>query len=116
MPFVPLLRTSALGGGALNAYTIGVTGGIGVNNIGLLVSVAGKITHDDTGFAYVDDGSLVQDGSGWIGVRVDKTGLTAAFTEGKQCVITGVSSILKQGEAYIPVLRPRGDADAVIYP
>ncbi|MBP6963902.1 MAG: N-acetylmuramoyl-L-alanine amidase [Armatimonadetes bacterium] len=116
MPFVPLLRTSALGGGALNAYTIGVTGGISVNNIGLLVSVAGKITRDDAGFAYVDDGSLVQDGSGWIGVRVDKTGLTAAFTEGKQCVITGVSSILKQGEAYIPVLRPRNDADAVIYP
>ncbi|MBP6963901.1 MAG: GerMN domain-containing protein, partial [Armatimonadetes bacterium] len=65
MPFVPMMSAKHLGGGALNAYTIGVTGGIGVNNIGLLVSVAGKITHDDTGFAYVDDGSLVQDGSGW---------------------------------------------------
>ncbi len=116
MPFIPLLRTSDLGGAALNSRTPGVTGATGVNNIGLLVSIAGKITHVDTDFVYIDDGVGLEDGSGFIGVRVDKTGLTKVFTQGKHAVVTGISSIKQLGSNYIRVLRAGSDDDVVIYP
>lgn len=116
MPFIPLLRTDHLGGADLNALTRGATGVLGVNNVGLLVSVAGKVTHVDGTFLYVDDGAGAQDGSGFSGVRVDKTGLATVFEVDKQVVLTGISSLMKLGTDYIPVLRVRSDADVTIYP
>jgi len=116
MPFIPLLRTSYLGGADLNPLTRGVAGAFGVNNVGLLVSIAGKVTHVDGTFVYIDDGAGVQDGSGYVGVRIDKSGLTKVFEVDKQAAVTGISSLMKLGTEYIPVLRARSDADATIYP
>lgn len=39
-----------------------------LNNIGLLVSTTGKVTHTDTGYFYLDDGSKLYNGSGCTGV------------------------------------------------
>lgn len=116
MPFIPLLRTGDLGGADLNPLTRGATGALGVNNVGLLVRVAGTITHVDGTFVYIDDGAGVRDGSGYPGVRVDISGLTKVFEADKQATVTGISSLMKLGTDYIPVLRARSDADATIYP
>ena len=64
------LNNRAIGGGDFNVLTSGPAGGTGLNNIGLLVRVWGKVTAiGDNGF-YVDDGSSLGDGSGSTGIRV----------------------------------------------
>lgn len=78
----------------------GITGAFGLNNIGLLISIAGKVTYSDAGFFYMDDGTAVADDSGHAGVRV----LGAApVNEGEDPVgryvrITGISSCFKAAD------------------
>ena len=60
----------AVGGRAVPPRITGVTGGIGVNNMGLLVKIAGRVTYLGGTSFYVDDGSNVADGTGHIGVQV----------------------------------------------
>lgn len=48
----------------------GIEGCIYPNNIGLFIQTAGRVTHVDDEFFYIDDGSGLQDGSGYRGVRV----------------------------------------------
>lgn len=109
------LKGNSVGGASLNAYTGGVVGGVGTNNIGLLVTVFGRITHSEDTFAYVDDGSGYQDGSGYMGVRILKTGLTNPLEEGKFAVVTGISSTCQVGSSVAPMIRPRSDADVITY-
>lgn len=75
---------------------VGVMNGSGLNNIGLLVSVIGKVTHVDTDFFYVDDGSTLNDGSGRVGLRVDAMGLSLPALD-EHVIVTGISSCLKSG-------------------
>lgn len=72
----------------------GVAGAEGLNNIGLLVRVSGRVTYSDWDFFYIDDGSNVQDGSGWPGVKVL---LVGGFPpeQGRYVQVTGVSSCWK---------------------
>lgn len=42
----------------------------GLNNLGLLVRVVGRVTHVGTDHFYIDDGANCDDGSGHLGVRV----------------------------------------------
>jgi hypothetical protein len=110
------MRNGALGGAELNAYTPGVTGASGTNNIGLLVATTGRITHADVGFCYFDDGSAIQDGSGFIGVKLDTTRLTTLPGEGQYIKVIGISGVELFGSDAIRVLDPRGDTDVTIWP
>ena len=113
----PISMTNrALGGASLNPYTPGVTGGSGVNNIGLLVTIVGRVTHSEVGFCYIDDGSALQDGSGYIGVKVDTSTLSASPAEDAYVTITGISATELSGPNTIRLLKPRRDADVVTYP
>jgi hypothetical protein len=117
----------ALGGGQLNANTPGVSGGLGLNNIGLLVKTWGTVTYVDTDskFFYIDDGSKLDDQSGIAearGVRVSYAGLAQGNTftapdNGQFVVITGISSTtaitVGENTRIIPTLRPRRDTDMV---
>lgn len=120
------LSNKALGGGALNQYTPGVTDGIGLNNIGLLVRTSGQVTYIDTinQFFYIDDGSGFNDQSGLpgaTGIRVSYKDLAPGNTFnppdalGRYVLITGISSTteLTIGETtrIIPTLRPRQQTD-----
>jgi len=124
------LNNRALGGSELNSYTPGVTGGVGLNNIGLLVRTWGAVTYIDTGqrFFYIDDGSHLKDGtlhSDWltpnVGVRVSYAGLAEGNTidppsqTGLRYAITGISSTtaipVGQGTSIIRTLRPRRQTD-----
>lgn len=84
-----------LGGSPVGLLTPGVNGGRGLNNIGLLVRVWGKVTQIGDDYLYIDDGSKLKDGTLTgeeenIGVRVicDPTG----HNEGDFLIVTGISS------------------------
>jgi len=115
MPGAPLIPSRYVGGASLNSYTPGVFGGVGVNNIGLLITAVGKITHAETGFMYIDDGRARQDGSGFTGIRVNTTGLTGPFNDTKYAVVKGISSTHVVSSNFVPLLRPRDDADVLTY-
>lgn len=91
----------ALGGGSwlydavTGAGQCGVAGGCGLNNIGLLVKITGKITNGGYGFYYIDDGSKCSDGSGNIGVRVDIGNEQATIPDGTEVWVTGISSCFR---------------------
>lgn len=88
----PLGMTNDSLGGPATASVPGVTGADGVNNVGLLVRVCGKVTYVGSGFVYVDDGSGVSDGSGYAGVKVQLNGIGAPAL-GDYVAVTGVSGI-----------------------
>lgn len=100
----PLVVNSRnLGGGPLGAHTPGVAGGTGLNNTGLLVRLAGRITAIGDGWYCVDDGAGLRDGlpgggDGPPGVRV--IGPVTGVAVGDFVRVTGVSStaVLPGGE------------------
>ncbi|MCX8053140.1 MAG: hypothetical protein N3B12_04980, partial [Armatimonadetes bacterium] len=76
------MNNAAVGGGRLNEHTPGVEGGVGMNNIGLLIRTWGKVTFvDETNkFFYINDGSGRNDGSGYVGIRVSYDNLAPGNT------------------------------------
>ncbi|GEM_PF-1450793 len=108
------LRNGVIGGGSLNIHTPGILGGIGTNNIGLLVTTFGRITFAGSGFFYVDDGSAIDDGSGHAGLKVLAEGLT--FPSTGFVKITGISSCERNAEdKIVRVLRVRTQEDIVTF-
>ncbi|MCE5313854.1 MAG: C25 family peptidase propeptide domain-containing protein [Armatimonadota bacterium] len=101
------MKTASLGGSELagqqgvveyisqDATTV-VKSVAGLNNIGLLVRVTGKVTSVGTDYFYIDDGCACNDGSGNIGVKVLSGTLTKP-TAGAYVALTGVSSIYSSG-------------------
>jgi hypothetical protein len=99
------LTTAALGGGTFggqqavaeyrvvkqgSATSKVLTAGRGLNNIGLLVRVTGKVTAVGSDYFYIDDGAKCDDGSGLLGVRVI-CGSASKPSVGRQVLITAVS-------------------------
>lgn len=76
---------------ALNLYTPGFTGGIGLHNTGLLVRLAGKVTAVVSDGFYLDDGCKLSDGSGTLGIKV-WTGASGSATVGSMVKVTGIIS------------------------
>jgi hypothetical protein len=116
------MSNGAVGGAALNQYTLGVRSS-GVNNIGLLVRTWGRVAYVDTDsqYFYIDDGAGTNDFTGFgLGVRVAYDNLAVgntitAPTTGQYVTVTGISST-----AYDPVMsrlavvRPRRQTDITI--
>lgn len=109
----PLAMVNRALGGAASGYTPGVDGGVGANNVGLLVTVWGKINSVGPGFFYVDDGSGVT-GSGGSGVKVVTGGLSLPMGV-NYIVVTGFSSVENVGGTYYRVIRPRSASDIVSF-
>lgn len=78
------IRGDALGGGRLNGYTPGITGGIGANNIGLLVTTWGKVTTSGSDYFYIES-------KPGCSIKV-KSGALLKPTAGKLVAITGIST------------------------
>ncbi|MHB9035085.1 MAG: TIGR03790 family protein [Armatimonadota bacterium] len=110
-PPATLGMTNKLLGGAAPTGTPGITGGVGLYNLGLLVTTWGKVTYVGSDFVYIDDGSGLQDGNTILGpVVVPLDG--GAFRDGNGNLIhqpvTGVKvyldSLLKPGiDDYVSV-------------
>lgn len=116
------LSQRAIGGGQLNQYTPGVEGGIGLNNIGLLVKTWGKVTFvDDTNkIFYINDGSNLNDDSGNVGLRVSYDNLATGNTINAPALnsyvsVVGISSTFADSSNKIrPNLKPRSQTDIQI--
>ncbi len=121
------MKCLSVGGGPIPPYVPGVTEGsyeqgIGLNNIGLLVRIAGKVTKVIGNYLYVDDGSDIQDIWDFNGFR---TGVlvqyvaTPPVSEGNFVIVTGVveGSIPAGWTANRRFIRCRIPADLIkVYP
>lgn len=107
-----MLINRAVGGSDWNYTALtgtgqqGVSGGSGLNNIGLYVDALGRVTFVDTenGFFYLDDGSAVEDGSGHLGVKTLGT-VPDPDPVGKYVEVTGISSCYRPGSDLLRLIR-----------
>ena len=100
----------SLGGGP-DGFTLGVEGGVGRNNVGLLVTIWGSINNAGSGCFYVDDGSGLGDGIG-TGVKVI-SGSIPQQGGATYALVTGFSSVEQAGGKSYRVIRPRRAGDIV---
>ncbi|MGQ9454907.1 MAG: hypothetical protein ACUVRS_05245 [Armatimonadota bacterium] len=112
------MKCISVGGGSAGPLVPGVVGGIGLNNMGLLVKIAGRVTAKLNDTIWVDDGSQIADPSGRIGVLVKCPNSNIPAAVGDMVGVVGVV------EGSIPIgypgnrrqLRIRNYADLVVYP
>ncbi len=87
--------------GGADSSRVGISG---LNNIGLLVRTWGRVTWSQDGVFYIDDGCMLSDDSGHVGVRVEAPGLSAPSVGSFVCV-TGISSCFRSdGNLYRRIL------------
>jgi hypothetical protein len=106
----------SVGGGDIGRSTKGVTGGVGLRNIGLLISTWGRTTYvggDGEDYLYIDDGSRLNDGSGHIGLKI-RCGKVSKPPLGALVRVTGISSCEDATGKVIPLVRVRKQADLVL--
>ena len=107
----PLASVAANLGGWHDNPPAGVTDGLGLYNLGLLMCVWGRVTDTGSGFFVVDDGSRQPDG--FRGIRVDAGMLTSAPKAGTMVKVTGICTSADVSGRIVPVIRPRRQADVV---
>ncbi|MCL5104106.1 MAG: S8 family serine peptidase [Armatimonadetes bacterium] len=109
-PLKPIgMPTKAVGGTSIGLKS-GITNGNGTNNIGLLVTVYGRITTSGWNYMYIDDGAKLQDGSGMNGLKI----ITDSFTKPSTGYmrVTGIVSVEQPTPGVsIPVIRVRRQSD-----
>jgi hypothetical protein len=98
-----------VGGQSLNDNTPGITDGVGTNNIGVLVTLVGKVEGSAPGYFMVNDGSKRMDV--FTPVKVSTTMLTDIPGDGVFVRITGIVSTEESGGVVTPILLPRSDSD-----
>ena len=103
-----------VGGSDFNAYTPGVTGGVGLNNISLLIRTWGRVTYVGADYLYFDDGSALEDGSGHTGIKVSCPGLTLPGST-QYAIVTGICSVEISGSTARRLILPRMQDDLVYY-
>ena len=97
------MSNALLGGSDLVPGQSGVTGGLGLNNIGLLVRTWGRVVSASA------DSFSISDGSG-VEVRVAVPVGLAIPSEGSYVAVTGISSCGVEGEETIRLVRMREEA------
>ncbi len=86
-----LLNIKAVGGLPFGSYTPGVNNATGLNNVSLLIAIAGNATALTSDGFYLDDGSGVQDDSANKGIKV-WTGAANSVTQNHHYVVIGIAS------------------------
>jgi hypothetical protein len=77
----------------------GVQGGVGLNNIGLLVRTFGRVGLTGPDFYYIDDGSNVGFGTPFAGVKVQVLpGVSIPPSGYPMWIVTGISSCYRLGD------------------
>jgi len=113
----PVGMTTRFLGGEEMGLQEGVYRGLGINNVGLLVRVAGKLTGvaSDASYLYLSDGSGAHDGGTYPGVKIDLSGVPfwerAVYYVGDRVAVTGVSSMYERGGEYHRMIRVRSASD-----
>ncbi len=91
----------------------GVEDGVGLNNIGLLVTTFGKVSIVGSDWFYIDDGYHAHDFSIFNGIRV-RCGTLTKPSSGDYVFVTGISSIMKVNDRLFRSIRPRTQEDIQI--
>ncbi len=98
-PVEPLnMSCKAVGGAKIQSGTVVVPGvidaagklGIGLNNIGQLVRIQGKVTEKLSSYIWVDDGSKILDISDRVGIMVSCPGTSIPVSKGDWVAVTGI--------------------------
>lgn len=111
----------SIGGVLSDPYTPAVTGALGPNNSGLLVSVWGRITYLNAAskYCYIDDGSGLKDGTlaGRKGIKVYWYNTLGTFNvqPGKYVLVTGLSSCFQDTTGVHPMIIVRSPQDLIQY-
>lgn len=117
-PIYPLFAVNRdVGGEGFGAYTPGVEGGFGLNNVGLLVTTCGRVVDSASGWFAIDDGGR-KTSCGKSAVK----GLAVAFPPwtfgppppGSFVVVTGISGAFESGGLVYPIVRPRNSLDVAV--
>lgn len=107
-PLLPLgMAVKLLGGeafGAPGAGQTGADGGIGLNNVGLLVRCWGKVAGYEGSLLLLDDGSISP-------VAVTLRNAPSGLMPGAMIEVTGISSLRQSGSTTVPLLIPRSQQD-----
>lgn len=107
-PLTPLgMPNRSLGGSDLGSPPsgqMGVTGGFGLNNIGLLVKTWGRVSYLPGNVLAIDDGSGVV-------ARIDASTLNTLPPNNSFVAVTGVSSLWQSGGVRGRMLMPRATGD-----
>ncbi len=115
----PLALAQKWIGGAENLLFPGVSNGVGANNVGLLVTLYGRVVSTSAfDYFYIDDGSNRDDGTGLVGLKVNCRNLSKP-PKNSFVRVTGISSVEQPfGPNYmLPVLRVRRQTDIeVVHP
>ncbi len=110
------LSNAALGGadyarGSVNGQgQIGVLGGSGLNNVGMLVKTVGRVVESGAGYFIIDDGCGVPSGGAVKGVRVDSGTITRPALN-KFVAVTGISTLYFVDPDYFRCVRVRSSTD-----
>ncbi len=110
-PLQPLgMIQRTIGGGDFGAPPLGqygVTGGAGVNTVGLLIRAWGLVTESGSGYVTIDDGSGRP-------LRVDTSTLAVPPAPGTYVTVIGICSLRQEGTPAqrLPLLLPRRPSDA----
>ena len=107
-PLTPLgMPNKSVGGGDWGVPPLGqagVTGGVGLNNVGLLIQTWGRVTEKGAGYL------LITDGSG-DAVRVSTAGLSTIPEVGDYISVIGISSLYRPASDRLRYVMPRGSSD-----
>jgi hypothetical protein len=97
-------------GGADGPEAPGATGGLGLNNVGLLVKAIGKILGTGTNYILIDDGSRVPYIGTQKGVRVSVTSPHSYHT-GQYVAVTGISHLWQDSASFRRMILTRSNSD-----
>ena len=100
IPATLMISGKNLGGENFNAFTFGVAGGIGLNNVGLLVRMTGMVTSVGEGEMWLSDGSTEQP----VKVAAYMTDLSG-LQVGDLVIVTGISTLELDGTTLSPALK-----------
>jgi len=125
----PLALTLRNLGGGTYGSQMGVVGGFGLSNIGLLVRITGKVTSGDenSGWTtdaqsrtciYIDDGSALDSGEGITGVKIITSNNYIPYyvplQKGQMISVVGNSSVQEIGGLLHPILRLHSESDIIV--
>ena len=91
-------------GGGLALGQRGVEAGAGLNNVGLLVKLTGKLKLVGCDYFVLDDGSKARDSLGSYGIRVMNLQYSPTYAN-KLVSVVGISSIIKVNNKYYRCVR-----------
>lgn len=106
LSFMKLGMTNKLVGGGSLTFTVGPTGGAGINNVGLLVSVWGQVKTVEEGCFFISDGSLPVD------LKITSEDMVQSEV-GSFVIVTGISSLEATLQGPQRLVRARCQDDIV---